>query len=360
MGMSSAVKLILGVSTLAMAAGFAGCDSGGSDNGGTAGSVPIGPGAGTGNNTAGGSGAGAPGAGGAGSVAGGTSAGVPLIPMDGFVPASSNVLGIQGYLISYGDDTSKAGPPAMQSVLTGTQACISGVAALVDLKCTPMPPATDCYGQFWGAAIALTLNQPPDTSVTPPVAGVAMPYDASMLDGFSFDLTGDMVPAPKDIRFNVEDAAGQYCNIPTHKVATNSNTFTFKDEVKACYKIASPPDGTNPTAETVQTKLIKISWQVVTNTSSTVPFNFCISNIRAIPKAGAVLPTGGAGASGVAGNSSAAGSSAAGSSAAGSSAAGSSSGGSSSGAGGSSAAGSSSGGTGGASAGSGGKSGSGG
>ncbi|MEI9938545.1 MAG: hypothetical protein WDO69_15110 [Pseudomonadota bacterium] len=349
--MSSAVKLVLGVSTLAFAVGFAGCDSGSSD-GGAAG-AGIHPVAGSGNTPGqGGSTPGQGGASGTGGASGGADgSGVPLNPMDGFLPATSNPLGIQGYLISYADAVSTAGPPVMTSTLTGANACIAGVAALVDTTsdaCKNMmftPPATDCYGQYWGAAIALNLNQPPDTSVTPPVAGVAVPYDASQLVGFSFDINGDSmggtVPAPKDIRFNVESATTQYCNIPAHQVKTGPNTFMFTDQVGACYNYKATNNPPNPTITAdVQKSLIKISWQVVTNTSNSVPFGFCISNVRAILKPGAVVGAAGAGGASPGAGGASAGTGAGGASAgtgAGGASAGTGAGGASAGAGGASA-----------------------
>jgi hypothetical protein len=38
----------------------------------------------------------------------------------------------------------------------------------------------------------------------------------------------------------------------------------------------------NPTAEAGKSNLIKIAWQVVTNTTSAVPFDYCVSNVRAL------------------------------------------------------------------------------
>lgn len=272
-----------------MVAGFAGCDDGGSDNGGAAGSIAI---AGSPSGTAGqppaagGSGpvgtAGTAGTGGA--VVSGE--GVPLTPADGWVDVMSNTLGVQGAVFAFGDDTSKMG---LVSDFVGDHACIKGTAALVDMTSTPCatmmytPPATDCYGQFWGAAIGMNLNQPKD-----PVTGMgvekALPFDASSLKGFSFDVSGTTVPAPKDLRFKVENASGEFCNVPTVKVKTGPNVYLFTDLVSECYKIVMDPPNPNADQASVKSSLLKISWQVVTNTTAAVPFDFCISNVRALPK----------------------------------------------------------------------------
>ncbi len=158
--MSSAVKLILGVSTLAMVAAFAGCDSGSSDTGGGAGVVVVPGGAGTGNSaagtgTAGASTGGAPAGGGSAGATTTGPAGVPLTPAEGWITTS---IGIQGPVISYADDVSKV---SLVNNFTGSSACISGTAAKVDkasdvcVNMTWTGTAHDCYGQFWGVAMPL-------------------------------------------------------------------------------------------------------------------------------------------------------------------------------------------------------------
>jgi len=149
--MSSAAKLILGVSIFAMGAGFAACDNGGSDNGGASnaagGPVTV-PGAGSGNPsggsgnpaagngqvTAGGSSGGASGAG-TGTAGSGVILpdGIPLTPTDGWVDVASNILGVQGAMYAYADDTTKL---TLTSVFMGPTGCMKGTAAKVVDPCT--------------------------------------------------------------------------------------------------------------------------------------------------------------------------------------------------------------------------------
>jgi hypothetical protein len=174
----------------------------------------------------------------------------------------------------------------MTTIFTGTNACIQGTAARVDMTSTACatkmftPPATDCYGEYYGAAIGMNLNQLLDTTTM--MADTAMPFDASALRGFAFDLSGSIVPAPKDIRFQVESASDAFCNLPTVKLHSGTNTVLFTDLVSRCFHVVADPQ--NPTAETAQSALVKLAWQVITNTASTVPFDFCVSNIRALRK----------------------------------------------------------------------------
>lgn len=243
-----------------------GCDGGGEE--------PGGPKAVAGSGGSGGSSV-LPGGGSSGSGGGGAlPEGVALTPIDGWVDIDSNTIGVQGAMFSYGDDVSKMG---MESDFTGSNACIKGTAAKVEMPCEFMPPATDCYGQFWGAAIGLNLNQPIDEATGMGVE-TPLPYDASALKGFAFEISGATVPT--SLRFKIEDATGEFCNLGTMKVGVGPNTFLFSDLTTECWK----PTATSRKGDTAKAGLLKIAWQVVTNTSGTIPFDYCVSNVRALPQ----------------------------------------------------------------------------
>lgn len=279
--MKSALGLILGVSILATAVG---CDNGGSSSDTTGGTGAIAVAghtsttaganstAGTGVIPSGGTDSGG-GSGGTGTLA----AGVPLAPMDGWVDGASNTLKIQGAMFDYGDPTSLMGET---KDFTGTKACIKGTAAKVDLKSmacsTKMftPPATDCYGEYWGAAIGLNLNQAID--MTTMMGGMPMAFDASGITGFSFTISGAAVPT--SLRFKVEDASGEFCSPKTVPVKLGANTINLSQLVQMCWMPPTPP----VSAETAKKGLIKIAWQVVTDTSGTIPFDYCVEDLRAI------------------------------------------------------------------------------
>lgn len=275
--MKSALGLILGVSILTT---LVGCDGGGDD--GTGGPKAVGGSSNTAAGTSSTAGTTVLPSGGSDATAG-TSAGggggdlppgVPLTPTDGWVDKASNTLGVQGAMFSYADDTSKMG---LTDDFMGSNSCIKGTAAKVDLKCTPVAPATDCYGQFWGAAIGLNMNQPID--MTTMMGSDPMPFDGSMIKGFAFELSGTMVPAPKDIRFKVEGPNGEFCNVSGMKpIKAGANTFMLDDLITACWK----PAAGAATASSTKSSMLKIAWQVVTNSASTVPFDFCIANVRAL------------------------------------------------------------------------------
>jgi hypothetical protein len=330
-----------------MAAGFAACDGGGTP--------PLQVASGGSSNGSGGSGTTPQGGSVAAAGSGGAATmlpGIPLEPMAGWVP-NTNEAKIQGALFSFGDATSKMG---LVEDFTGSKACIKGNAAKVDTSSdicknkTFTPPAMDCYGEYWGVAIGLNLNQSIDPATM--MGAKEVPYDATNLEGFGFDIEGATIPGGTDFRFKVEDGTKEYCTPKAVKVKKGFQIIKFSDLMAECWQTTDPPNAT--VTPTVQSHLIKISWQVVTNTGGVVPFDFCVSDIRAIPKAGTsgAPPGSSSGGSTGAGGSAAGGASAGG--AGGTAAGGTSAGGTA--AGGTSAGGTSAGGTsaGGSSAGSGG------
>ncbi len=274
--MSSALRVILGVSLLASI----GCDNAGdADDTGTGGLKPV---AGT-TSTAGSgvSGSGTGGSSGGSDSNGGSSgsgmnaAGVPLTAVDGWVDGMGNTLGIQGALFAYADDTSKMDMVDNSKL---TPACISGTAAEVVLTCTPEPPAMDCYGHFWGAAMGLNLNQPIDEATGEGATPMAFDAGAKGITGFAFEITGDVVPS--NLRFKVEDDSGEFCNTSMKPIMKGENVFKFSDLHAECWEPKASME--NPNAEGAKGGLIKIAWQVPTKTGTSTPFNYCVGNIRAL------------------------------------------------------------------------------
>jgi len=194
-----------------------------------------------------------------------------LVPVDGWIDRDGNAVGIQGAMFAFADPASH---PGLSENFKGSNACISGKAAKVNLNCTPIPPAADCFGTYWGAAIGLNLNQAMDPQTK--VGGPPMPYDASALIGFAFDVTGSTIPP--SLRFSLEAASGEYCNPPTKPLKAGENVFLFSDLITQCFKSS----GTKMNAESGKSELIRLAWKVVTNSQADVPFDYCIGNVRAL------------------------------------------------------------------------------
>jgi hypothetical protein len=311
-----------------MAAGFAACDNGSGDTGGTGPVVVAGSGNGTGGSStgAGGSGPGASGStstGGASTTGGSATTGpegVPITPVTGWIAKESNALGIQGAAFSFADSTSITSMTDNLKDTTATTSCIKGTAAKVDMASDACvnkmftPPATDCYGQYWGAALGFNLNQAIDMTLVPPAGGTPMAFDASLIKGFYFEISDHddhtgVVPAPSALRFKVNDSDNkEYCNTSALKVKSGANTVLFSDLTTECW---APTDMSSKITADVEKKFIKIAWQVVTNSAAAVPFDFCVGNVKALLKDGAVIPMGtGGSSSGTGGSAPAAGGSA--------------------------------------------------
>lgn len=209
--------------------------------------------------------------GGAGTGGGTPSTGIPLTFADGWVDGASNTALIQGAVFTYADLHTET--TAVETI-EGATACFAGEAFQVDLDCEITDPnASDCYGEFWGAAIGFNLNQGID-EVT--MEGTdPMPYDAAAagIRGFSFDLSGNTVPT--SMRFTVETSTGEFCTRSATPVLLGSNEFTFEDLFTTCWNNSGDP-------LTDTTSILKIAWQVVTNDSSTTPFDYCVSNVVAL------------------------------------------------------------------------------
>jgi len=71
-------------------------------------------------------------------------------------------------------------------------------------------------------------------------------------------------------------------NLPTVKIVPGTNAVSFSELVDRCFRLSDDPP--NRSAETVQSKLTRVVWRVRTNDSSAVPFDFCISSVRALLK----------------------------------------------------------------------------
>jgi hypothetical protein len=265
--MKSALGLVLGVGVSILAVASGGCGGGGDDD---PGKLPIAGAAGSSVIPMAGSSTG-------GTGGGELPAGVPLTATNGWVDGMSNKLMIQGAMFEYADPTSLMG---MTKDFMGANACIKGTAAKVDMASTACttkmftPPATDCYGEYWGAAIGLNLNQPIDPVTME--GGTAMPYNASAIKGFAFTITGAMVPT--SLRFKVEDAGGEFCSPAAKPVKLGPNEFKFEDLIKECWA----PKATAANAGTAKAAVIKIAWQVVTNAMGAVPFDYCVADLRAL------------------------------------------------------------------------------
>lgn len=203
---------------------------------------------------------------------------------DGWLDADANALGIQGAIFGYAD-VHTIETVSENIAENGTKACIQGEAFKVDTKCEITDPnATDCYGEFWGAAIGLNLNQPkvPDPDTGEPVGGTPEPFDASGISAFTFKLDGPTIPT--SLRFSVDGGDGvQYCTTSETKLmplpADGILTVKLEDLRANCWETSAFANNDAPD----RSSIIKIAWAVVTDTTSAKPFDFCVTDLVAVP-----------------------------------------------------------------------------
>lgn len=274
----TAGPIVVGSGGAAPGTGGALPSTGGTDPGSTGGATTDTGGAGA-TTSSGGDGAGATGTGGGALVEG-----TPLLFDNGWLEADANTLGVQGAVFAYAD-THTIETMVENIKENGPIACISGEAFKVDTMCTVTDPnASDCFGEFWGAAIGFNLNQPKvvDEETGEEIGGDPVAFDASAIKAFSFELTGATIPG--SLRFSVDvgpDANGvtQYCTTKSTKVLAGVNTINIDDLRAECWEATA--FDMNPHPDPAQ--IVKIAWGVVTNSSSAVPFDFCVGNVIAVP-----------------------------------------------------------------------------
>jgi len=149
--------------------------------------------------------------------------------------------------------------------------CLTGATGLIDVRCTPTPPALDCFQVDFGVMVELNLNE---TNPEMPMA-----FDPTGITGFAFDLVGPQVP--NNLAFGAVTDEGEYfCKmIPGQPTTGPGPTEVPTTELKVgCHKIPA----TGPSLAAVMPRLVSLRWKVGGATTVSVPFDFCIQNLRAL------------------------------------------------------------------------------
>jgi hypothetical protein len=164
--------------------------------------------------------------------------------------------------------------------------CTSGVAAKVLNGANGMPD----YSDMWGGGMGMDLNNPGGD------AGVKMDWNGSAYAGMAFDISpgagasGAAGIASSSMRVNFPFTGEHGTDSPYSQGALKSNSALpiNGDHVRIMWTDVGGPmylgsSGVTPPAFD-PTKIQSIQWQVFTGTSSTTPYNFCISNLSVIKK----------------------------------------------------------------------------
>jgi len=232
--------------------------------------------------------------------------GIPLIAStDGFFDGS-NEAGILGAWYSYGDwynPAAGAGDCAVMGMFTAAQCssitapvpgmpftnagdgkmCTNGTAA----KVIPMAGSTTpAYSAVWGAGIGFDLNNAGNDGGTGKNAWDATAHGVT---GFAFDI--DMPPTggqmrvefPTNVLPGTTDINAAYWGGVGNNLSpiTKGGSYSFHFDPPSPNGVGGPMYLMNATPFD-KTKILSMQFHVVTNTSSTIDFAYCISNLRAL------------------------------------------------------------------------------
>jgi hypothetical protein len=192
--------------------------------------------------------------------------GTSLTPVDGWVAMSSNGVGIQGAFFTYPDHSNVTMIAATPGAST-TGYCVAGsVAQVMNMD----------FGTTFGATAALNLGQQPGSEA----AGA---YDAAAhgVVGFGFDITGNTGGALRFVtkQYTVHD--GFCINMVPECASDCSVEFRLDEMHQNCWLAGGPLPDTK--------SLSALEWQITSNTTASVDFDFCIENLHAVLAAPAPL-----------------------------------------------------------------------
>jgi hypothetical protein len=143
----------------------------------------------------------------------------------------------------------------------------------VDLGCGEI----DCFGVYWGAVLALNLNQTgPLDEMSNPTA-IAWNADGNGVSGFSFNLTngdganGNFGGAVVRLGVRVDGDPGIYCAY----LAPGQNSIDFDEIYENCWQ----PDADLFNAVPDSSMLTVVEWQILGDQNDAYDYNFCVEDI---------------------------------------------------------------------------------
>jgi hypothetical protein len=185
----------------------------------------------------------------------------------------NNGAGIVGCWYSYGSTVTTPVPGQPFPSMNGSM-CTSGTAAKV---------IDTASAAVWGAGIGFDLNNAGAADGGP---GEKLPWDATAHDvtGFAFHVDRPPVGGQLRVELPTSAAVGTTDVKPAYWGGATANlspvnvggdyAFHFTD-------VGGPSDLAAPTPFD-KTKILSMQFHVVSNTTSVIPFDYCISNVRAL------------------------------------------------------------------------------
>jgi hypothetical protein len=181
---------------------------------------------------------------------------------------------IQGPLYTYMDSGGSniypacgAGMTCFKGTATTTQFCTSGTVAQALTStgdnCQLISDSCD-WSSYWGAALAITLNQSPDAT-----DGAA--WNASAYSGVSFDISISAMAANLRLYVDLMDGT-QYC-YPIS--ASKTYSLTWAQFRRDCFTT-----GGATLSGALLTQIKSFAWQAGTDASVAHAFDFCVDHLK--------------------------------------------------------------------------------
>ena len=181
-----------------------------------------------------------------------------ITPLDGWVDASTNDVGIQGAWYTFSDGVSTIVPasdPFFEGA--GSQICVSGGS-----------PPHENEDLSWGAAVAMDLNS---------VDAVSNAYNAPAYGvvGIKFSITGDLPPRLQVSIPTLDDS--NFCRRYESIAGTETTLSVYFNELELdCWEIGVD----NPTPDPALLRSFQIV--AISSADETISWDFCVENVSAI------------------------------------------------------------------------------
>jgi hypothetical protein len=170
--------------------------------------------------------------------------------------------------------------PGQPFAKTASGMCTAGTVA----KVIPMAGSTSPdYSDVWGAGVGFDMN---NGGTDDGGTGAKLPYDATAhgVTGFSFHIDTPPTGGQMRVEFPTAAVVGTTdINSAYYGGATaNLSPFTKGGDVTFHFKDVGGPMYLTSPMPFDATKILSMQFHVVSNTSSTIPFQYCISNLTAL------------------------------------------------------------------------------
>ena len=197
--------------------------------------------------------------------------GTPAVAMGGDCPAAGFTEG----------QCSAITTPIPGQVFTNVSGamCTSGTAAKVIMDAA----GATATAAIWGAGIGFDMN---NGGTADGGTGQMLPWDATAhgVTGFSFHIDSPPVGGKMRIEFPTSAAMGTTDVTPAYWGGADMNLspFTAGGTYSFHWEDVGGPEGIASPMPFDKTKILSMRFHVVTNTSSTIPFSYCITDVRAL------------------------------------------------------------------------------